>query len=831
MDPTALGHWFIGPTEICPCSGFLPGTSDIVARLPKQLYQQPAEGVTTEPLEPYRNGRGGDETVVLVILTASASESRFEAVKGNVRDYVAREDGPFQLIAVQDGMSTSTNLSDPRVVFPATSSKEYLLTTLDRIQYTPSNFNCEGFTHLLHMLSVDFRPATFKRVVIFCADAPIKRTITQPLTDVGIEIEILNAYESGKRVNFMRLLDRKIELGLAMVLPDNGKSAFSLKSDVELLVKIRAKNVQPGKVLEIIFDETPYFAKASLKIQLGQMPAGGTGFFEYQIRLLCKLKNHALTSWHDAIKLLPPFLNIRVLRHGVFSKPKPMETDVPGFCLQPNTYQPLALSSADSDHVTLGCEEFNLPHFPFRFYDSRGISECNYKGDELELLCNGQMPLDIDWAIFDRKGDGTCVSSTSLAPYVASAGFVETNKQPDVVLFLLSPTVLDDTSQMAKYKAIERTGRQVVVAISRMDTAIDYREREDYINSCKRLLSTDNVLPLINYTTLQTRRRFELDQFLAAVWIALHEAGSDFRARRGRRRQLSEPVDHIDMPALGDMTISRPPREVRPGGSAHWSAELLLPPALTAPAAPAMPPNRSSAEISELYRHRALSSSSAELRQPSNKLFANQLVATDSLNLTPPPSPRFPDIVNRNETRCDQMAAPHLQSNHPEFGNVDGHLPSYRAVQAEDGVYVESHIDGPAPRIFQNVVDTVPMERGSLSGLHSRPLPPNPTHASPASVASSVSSGSPSHQNGPQSPQPVPPGAITEGEFFDRALQISCIARDIRVQQDINLVLMHKFSRRGIQYQQAFLKAYAANMGDRDAFLVSLQAATENMIP
>ncbi|KAJ3158649.1 hypothetical protein HDU86_002613 [Geranomyces michiganensis] len=894
----------------------------VAASLPDQPRQQLSRQVATASLEPYGERRGVENQItILAILRASSSEARFQAVKSNIRNYVSLHNGPFQLIAIKDGMSTSLNMSDPRIAFPVTCNEELLLAHLDRIQCFPSDSNCEGFTTFLHKLSTNFHPTALKQVVVFCSDAPTKRTITQPLSDAGVAVEILNAYsESGKRLDVMRLSSPKIELGLAIVLPDDGQTAYTLKHDAEFFVKIRAKNIQPGKVLELIFEETPYFERASMKFPLPPILPGGDGSLEYRIRLLCKLKNHYSTSWHAALKLLPQFMNIRVLKHGVFSKPKSVETDVPGFCLQPrksvevkrvpgsslflvkDEYQSLAMSSAESDHVTLGVQEFDIREsqslrlpLPFRFYDSRGVSESNYQGDELALLCNGQMPLDVDWAELDREGNGSRVTNDAVAAYLARVGPARTNEQPDVILFLLSPTVLDDNSQMAKYKAalraIERTGRQVVTAISRMDTAIDYREREDYVSSCKRFLSIDNVLPLINYTSSQGRRRFEVDQFIAAVWIALHKAASDFRARTSMGRGQHSG----GMPALSNLTISLPPREVRAGGSARWAAELSppgTPPVLAAPAVPPMRTEWSGAgggdvgdEISEFYRHRALSSSSSELRQFLNRSSGNQSV-TGVASPTPPPTP---PLAESSAIRNDASQLDHSGNHHQRGptlprpaagervvtrpiiafdGEADSHLPSYTAVQAGDAVRaaLNGHVGVPGPsHKFRNMVDG--LEPGHNSAPQHRLLPPHMQHSAsvsatsspspPISVAASFapssssgsltssftpssSSSSPQprqqHRVGPprsssrgEPPVPVPPAAVTEGEFFDCALQIACIAKDIRVQQDINLALVHQFSRRGIQYQQAFLKAYSENMGDRDGFMASLRAATENM--
>ncbi|KAJ3146604.1 hypothetical protein HDU89_006075 [Geranomyces variabilis] len=934
---------------------------DAAAALPDQPRQQLSRNFVTASLEPYRERRGNDSLItVLAILRASSSDSRFQHVKQNIRDYVSLHNGPFQLIAIKDGTSTALDMRDPRVAFPVTLDESLLFANLDRVQSLQSTHNNEGFSNFLHKLSVNFHPSALKRVVVFCADAPIKQTMTQPLSDAGVAVEILNAYsESGRRLDIMRLSSPKIELGLALVLPDDGQSAYLLKHDAEFFVKIRVKNIQPGKVLEVIFDETPYFLRATMTFTTPPMLPGGDGSLEYRIRLLCKLKDHFSTSWHAALRLLPQFMNIRVLKHGVFSKPKPVETDVPGFCLQPrhflghiltrsrsklnvlilgqkgagkssfvnsslfllrDEYQAIAMSSAESDHVTLGVEEFDIREMrshlplPFRFYDSRGVSESNYRGDEVALLCNGQMPLGVDWAVLDQEGNGSCVTNAAVTAFVEKGG-VRTNEQPDVVLFLLSPTVLDDSSQMAKYKAalraIERTGRQVVTAISRMDTAIDYREREDYVSSCKRFLSIDTVLPLINYTSSQSRRRFEVDQFIAAVWIALHKAGSDFQARTtmGREQQQHQHLrDHRgDMPTLSNLNVSLPPREVRAGGSARWAADLTppaTPTSLGSPAAPAVPPVRTNwggsdgnsggggggdagDEISEFYRQRALSASSGELRHFSHQSSGNQSVGS-AVSPTPPSTPpllaaavaesggirnepaRSNEHHHHHHSEHGSLLSPHMQTG----GKRDSCLPSYNAVQAGDAVRAaggRGYV--PPPRTFFNVGDSKLAFSSSLSpsladahaqqnrsssssatASSSETLSTASSSVSPSSSGSSASASSASrppprhHQHHqphhhpqlqqptPRSssrgepPLPVPPAAVTESEFFDRALQIACIAKDIRVQQDINLALVHQFSRRGIQYQQAFLKAYAENTSDRDGFICSLRAATENMM-
>ncbi|KAJ3178928.1 hypothetical protein HDU87_003195 [Geranomyces variabilis] len=926
---------------------------DVAAALPDQPRQQLSRSCATASLEPYRERRGNDSQItVLAILRASSSNSRFQHVKQNIRDYVSLHNGPFQLIAIKDGMSTSLDMRNPRVAFPVTLDESLLFANLDRVQSFQPTSNNEGFSNFLHKLSVNFHPSALKKVVVFCADAPVKQTMTQPLSDAGVAVEILNAYsELGRRLDVMRLSSPKIELGLALVLPDDGRSAYLLKHDAEFFVKIRVKNIQPGKVLEVIFDETPYFERASMRFPLPPMLPGGDGSLEYRIRLLCKHKDHYSTSWHAALKLLPQFMNIRVLKHGVFSKPKLVETDVPGFCLQPRHFlghilrrsnsklnvlilgqkgagkssfvnsslfllrdenQSLAMSSAESDHVTLGVEEFDIREsrshlaLPFRFYDSRGVSESNYRGDEVALLCNGQMPLGVDWAVLDREGNGSCVTNDAVSSYVKTGG-VRTNEQPDVVLFLLSPTVLDDSSQMAKYKAalraIERTGRQVVTAISRMDTAIDYREREDYVSSCKRFLSIDTVLPLINYTSSQCRRRFEVDQFLAAVWIALHKAASDFRARTlmGREQQQHQHLrDHRgDMPALSNLSVSLPPREVRHGGSARWAADLsppATPTLLGSPAAPAVPPIRSNwsgsdwnsgggdtnDEISEFYSQRALSASSGELRQFLHRSSGNQSVGS-AVSPTPPSTPPLLGASAGDEPQHQQHAAlllPQRQSG----GERDSYLPSYNAVQAGDAVRGAGGGSYVAPpRTFFNVGDSKSAfptssssSSSSMADRHEQQHRSTSSSVTTSSVASSTASPSsyagssasssasrppprlhhhqhqqqhqqhhhPQQQQQLEQPQqpiprsssrgepplPVPPAAVTEGEFFDRALRIACIAKDIRVQQDMNLALVHQFSRRGIQYQEAFLKAYSENVGDRDGFMSSLRAATENMM-
>ncbi|KAI8588133.1 hypothetical protein BDZ88DRAFT_205452 [Geranomyces variabilis] len=341
---------------------------DAAAALPDQPRQQLSRNFATASLEPYRERRGNDSLITVlvregtgklqgnrarqtvnkllyplspqVILRASSSDSRFQHVKQNIRDYVSLHNGPFQLIAIKDGTSTALDMRDPRVAFPVTLDESLLFANLDRVQSFQSAHNNEGFSNFLHKLSVNFHPSALKKVVVFCADAPIKQTMTQPLSDAGVAVEILNAYsESGRRLDIMRLSSPKIELGLALVLPDDGQSAYLLKHDAEFFVKIRVKNIQPGKVLEVIFDETPYFDRATMRFTTPPMLPGGDGSLEYRIRLLCKLKDHFSTSWYAALKLLPQFMNIRVLKHGVFSKPKPVETDVPGFCLQPRTFE------------------------------------------------------------------------------------------------------------------------------------------------------------------------------------------------------------------------------------------------------------------------------------------------------------------------------------------------------------------------------------------------------------------------------------------------------------------------------------------------------------
>ncbi|KAI8588132.1 hypothetical protein BDZ88DRAFT_422603 [Geranomyces variabilis] len=209
-------------------------------------------------------------------------------------------------------------------------------------------------------------------------------------------------------------------------------------------------------------------------------------------------------------------------------------------------------------------------------------------------------------------------------------------------------------------------------------------------------------------------------------------------------------------------------------------------------------------------------------------------------------------------------------------GMRDSCLPSYNAVQAGDAVRAAGGSGCvPPPRTFFNVGDSKlafsSSSSSSLTDAHAQQncsssssatasssgtLSTASSSASPSSSGSSASASAssasrppprhhqhhqPHHHPQPQQPTPrsssrgepplpVPPAAVTESEFFDRALQIAQIAKDIRVQQDINLALVHQFSRRGIQYQEAFLKAFAENTSDRDGFLSSLRAATENMM-
>ncbi|KAJ3144179.1 hypothetical protein HDU89_008933 [Geranomyces variabilis] len=538
-------------------------------------------------------------------------------------------------------------------------------------------------------------------------------------------------------------------------------------------VQLRINNIQAGKQLEAIIDESPYFERASIKFTVPPPPSSGITLFK-----------------------------VRVFKFAPLVKPKPVETDVPGFRLRPKhflghilkpdqpkvnvlilgqkgagkssflnssffllgeEYQTLAMNSAKSDHVTLGIDEFDSgkdqSFFPFRFFDSRGISETNYSGDELSLLANGLMPLGVDWALMDPVGNGSGVTTAMVAQYVAVNG----------------------------HHLIERNGRHVVTAISRMDTASDCRERDGYLESGKRCLSIETAYPLINYTSAaRSRRRFEVDTMMADVWIALAKAATDFRTRM----------------ALGQAHGARTRAEREYLRRADSSP--TTPPALDSPGRQTL--------SNELYGMRVSSRQSNDSPQQRDRAWTSHSVPHLPLVNSPPASRRIElqaSLGRQTLSLHHETQAPDLRSENARPQEQSRYsimqLPSYNSVVRQR--------DGAGP----NLPEPIPDSSNPDEGL------------TPASVVEEVEDTADALATPAVHPIPPPPVMVSDEEFWDRALKIGNLAKELRVQRHVDFGLVHQQTRRGLLYQKAFLSTYSTHSSDRHDFVNGLASATEHL--
>ncbi|KAJ3013389.1 hypothetical protein HKX48_005799 [Thoreauomyces humboldtii] len=895
----------------------LPAVRHAVAQFSSQGSALPPSGASTDDwpahvrvaLEPHRQGSSANKITVLAILRSTDSLKKWDQIKNGVRVYISQNSGPFLIIALKDGTQRALDL-DEQTCSAVSSNEEQLLAHLSRVQRHASAYSGgRGFDNFLKVLVEVHNPSQLQKVVIFCAEEPMKPTYTQHLNDAGVAVVVVTASAAGHRMDINKIARPKIELGLCMILPEGPTSAHHLKTDIDVVIKVRINDIPTGKELAFVVDESPYFEAGYSNCTVGVSPTDRN--LELAVTLECKLKDQYSASNHVALKRLPQSLKVRVLKRSTFSKPKPVLTDFESFALQPRyflghmlrpdqqklnililgqkgagkssfvnssffllgaEYQSLAMNSAEADHVTLGVAEFDASHndalsdeqpsMPFRFFDTRGVSEQNFGGDEIALLTEGEMPLGVDWAVIDPAGNGARVTRESVVRYRRAVGQVRLNHTPDVVLFLLSPTVLDDQPQMLKFKqvqrAAERSGRQVITAITRMDTASDERERADYLDSCTRSLSIEVAYPLINYTSIHSRRTFEADAMIADLWIALYKAGKDFRTRMDLTTRQEAASDEGSTPTR---LYASPPASLS-GGRPRMSFDSYAP---ELPAASFLPSTRSSANLVEtltdsstgsliLVRERTTSASSAVRNHPryGRQAHGGPSHSTNSSGLatpaaTPPPSSTVgegsrEDWLLREGSRPND--SPHAENRYSEGGL----LPSYTSVirsglsrddtaatgSSQQPVHAFSPPESPSSHGDPQAGDIVPVIR-QRSSSHSQSTPAAPPLITATSATVPRDGADPSFSSASSLPTPPPrqptaPEILTEDQFFDRALQVSWKAKELRVQQHVDWSKVHSHTRGGIQYQQAFLRAYDAHRDDVDVFLDALRLATEHMV-
>ncbi|KAI8822907.1 uncharacterized protein EV422DRAFT_383767 [Fimicolochytrium jonesii] len=517
-------------------------------------------------LEPLRAPSGGSTNgvTILAINRSAYVDIKWQKLKTKIQDYFTSRAGAFQLIAFKGDPGS---VIDPGSVFPITSNKQQLLDNLSQINVVHSSMR-QDWNSFLASVCTHLDLDRIGKVVVFSLHPPFVPPAAQSLSNRGVGFETI--YSDGPDIKTSETTQEPVHLSLYMLFDESKAPTYKLKSDVDILLKIRTSSTLSSRTYDVQIKESPYF-KATV-VTFREMK--GNQSEQKVVRLSCKVKGISTSA---ALDLVPYFLNVSVAKHSSFGKPKPVTMHVLGFHLQlrhflgdmipfdnltkinvllmgetgvgkstfinsscfllSDDYRSLALAGAN----TLAFDEFywqpdiNGPHgttLPFTFLDTRGISPTNYAGQELELMLNGEMPAGIDWAQLSPETEGQCIRNIDISRH---GGKCQVAQKPDVVLWLVSPSSLDDEVMMKKIRMLHRTvaknGRQVVAGITRMDAFPDLRGRLHAIEKCKRATGCEVVLPLVNYTVAQHRRDFDVDRMLGHVWFALWEHGKDFQAR------------------------------------------------------------------------------------------------------------------------------------------------------------------------------------------------------------------------------------------------------------------------------------------------------------